>query len=172
MNGLGVSVEGYLWMRWLLASLHLLGFGLGLGAIWIRGSALQQLGKRQSSDPGVLDDTLYRIFRADNVWAIAAVLWVSTGLYRAFGGMEKGTAYYLNSHFFLLKMALFIGVVLLEVWPMVTLIRWRIAKGRGQPIDLQPSGAFARISRVQAVMVVLIVFLAVGMARGLGASFR
>ncbi|MCI0434527.1 MAG: DUF2214 family protein [Gemmatimonadetes bacterium] len=71
-------------LRWLIVSLHLLALPLGLGAITARARALR----------GPFDDAgLRRIFRADSLWGLAALLWISTGVGRAFGGLEKGTAY-------------------------------------------------------------------------------
>ena len=147
-------------LRWIFAALHLLGLGLGLGAIWARSRDLR----------GTLDaDSLRRVFYADTLWAIAAGLWIVTGLVRAFGGLEKGTAYYLASNVFWLKMSLLGLILLLEIWPMVTLIRWRIRLARGLTIDTQSAGSFALISIAQAVLVTAMVFAATAMARGLGA---
>jgi len=84
-------------IRWLLAAVHLLALGVGLGAVWARGRALQ----------APLDvPTLRRVFYADTWWGIAALLWISTGLVRAFGGYEKGAVYYLHNHLFWAKMGL------------------------------------------------------------------
>jgi putative membrane protein len=70
-------------VRWLFAALHLLALGIGLGAVWARGRGLQ----------GELDEIgLRRVFYADIWWGIAALLWIATGLVRAFGGLEKGAA--------------------------------------------------------------------------------
>lgn len=146
-------------LRWILAALHLLALGIGLGAVWSRGRALRAL-------PG--DDALRRAFAADTWWGIAALLWISTGLVRAFGGVEKGTRYYLQSDAFLAKMGLLAVIILLELWPMATLIRWRMQRQRGESPDPGPAAAFARISQVQAVLVILMVFAATAMARGLG----
>ncbi len=69
-------------IRWLLAAIHLLALGLGFGAVWARGRALR----------GELDPAgLRRAFYADTWWGVAAVLWIGTGLVRAFGGFEKGS---------------------------------------------------------------------------------
>ena len=109
-------------IRWLLAALHLLALGIGLGAVWARGRALQTQ----------LDVTgLRRVFYADTWWGIAAVLWVGTGLVRAFGGFEKGSFYYL----LWAKMGLLAAILVLEVGPMIALIRWRgaVARGYGVP---------------------------------------
>ncbi|MGH7187168.1 MAG: DUF2214 family protein [Pseudomonadota bacterium] len=147
-------------LRWLLASLHLLALGIGLGAVWARGRALN----------GDLDrGGLRRVFLADTYWGVAAVLWIVTGLIRAFGGFEKGTAYYLHNTAFLVKMALFLVILVLEVRPMITLIRWRTRVGQGEiPTSLPAARAMARISYLEAGLVVLIVLAATAMARGLG----
>lgn len=163
-------MDSFMLLRWGLASLHLLGFGLGLGAVWMRAGALQAIEKDSHEPNPDHAQNLDRAFFADNLWGLAALLWVGTGLYRAFGGVEKGTAYYLNNTLFWIKMALFIAVIVLEMRPMITLIRWRRAKGSGQAIDPAPAGSFARTSRIQALIVILIVFIAVAMARGMGAG--
>ena len=60
------------------------------------------------------------------------------------------------------------GLILaLEVYPMVTLIRWRIAAARGRSLDLSTAPAIARISFVQIVLLLGMVFAATAMARGL-----
>ena len=146
-------------LRWTIAAIHLLGLGLGLGAIWSRSRAL-----RDPSDPR----NIQRALSADTLWGIAALLWITTGLARAFAGLEKGSAYYLSNDAFWVKMALLGLVLLLEVWPMVTLIRWRIQLGRGETINTEPARRFAQISAVQTVLVVMMVFAATAMARGLG----
>ena len=60
-----------------------------------------------------------------------ALLWLLTGLGRAFGHVEKEPGFYLRNGFFWIKMALFVSVVALEIWPMLTFIRWRIARRAG-----------------------------------------
>jgi len=143
--------------RLLLASLHLLALGIGLGAVFARARALREpLG----------DSGLSRVFFTDNLWALAAVLWLTTGLVRAFGGFEKDTAYYLATPLFHLKITLFLVVFLLELWPMVTLVRWRRRRRRGEPVDTAAAETIARISYVQTAIVVGMVFVASAMARG------
>ncbi|MFL5605429.1 MAG: hypothetical protein ACJ8AD_03165, partial [Gemmatimonadaceae bacterium] len=60
----------------------------------------------------------------------------------------------------------------LEVWPMITLIRLRILRGRGA-LDAASRGTVTRriatISTVEAFLVVIMVGLAVAMARSYGA---
>jgi putative membrane protein len=93
---------------------------------------------------------------------------ISTGLWRLLAGLEKGTGYYLQNHVFLTKMALLALVLLLEIRPMITLIRWRKTVARGQAPDTTAAPLLARISFVQCGLIVLMVFAAAAMARGVG----
>ena len=148
-------------IRWLFAAIHLLALGVGLGSVWARGRALR----------GPLDPAgLRRVFYADTWWGIAALLWIGTGLVRAFGGLEKGSAYYLHNHLFWTKMGLLLLILLLELGPMMALIRWRTQVGRAEQPDTRAAKRFAQISFVQAGLVVLMVLAATAMARGFGAS--
>ena len=141
------------------SSLHLLALGLGLPSVFLRGRALR----------GPLDSPgLGRLFVADTVWGVAAALWVLTGLTRAFGGLEKGSTFYLSSPLFWVKMALLLAIVALEIWPMVTFIRWRVARGRGQSPDTGRARALYAVNQTQVVLVVVMVFVASMMARGIG----
>ena len=148
-------------LRVILAALHLLGFGLGAFAILTRGIALR---------PPVNGITIRRAFRADNLWAASAAILVATGLARYLGGMEKATAYYNHNEIFVVKMFLLAIILGLEVWPMITLIRWRIALGRGATPEAVMTPRRARristISFVQAGIMALMVFAAVAIARG------
>ena len=49
---------------------------------------------------------------------------------------------------------------------MLALIKWRIALARGSAIDIRRAKLFARISHVEALLVLLMVVAATGMARG------
>lgn len=144
-----------------LAALHLIALGLGLGAVLNRGTALREVPDIRS---------LRRVFRADMLWGIAAGIWIATGLWRYLGETEKGIAYYNGNYMFLTKMALLAIILALEVWPMITLIRWRIAMSRGGSASViavpGTARAIAMISHIQALLVVLMVFAAASMARG------
>ncbi len=145
------------WLRWLVATLHLLTLPLGLGAIWARSRALSTT--RSPAD-------LKSVFVADNLWGLAAFLWLSTGLLRVFAGLEKPAGYYTHDRVFYAKMALFLVVFLLELRPMITLIRWRGAVRRGLAVDTAPAAELARISQIQMAIVIVIVFAATALARG------
>ena len=145
--------------RWLLAALHLTALGIGFAAIWTRARALGRLGE---------EPAYRRVLAADTAWGLAALLWIATGLMRAFGGYEKGTDYYLQHPVFWVKMALLGAVLLLELWPMVTFVRWRLALARGTAVNASAAPALARVSLVQAVLILAMVFAASAMARGVG----
>jgi putative membrane protein len=142
-----------------VAALHYLALALGLPSVFLRGRALK----------GPLDrEGLRRLFAADTVWGLAALLWIVTGLLRAFAGLEKGTAFYTASRLFWLKLALFGVVFALEVWPMLTLIRWRRAVGRGATPDTSPARVLFQLTHAELALIVVIVFVASFMARGFG----
>ncbi|MGE8147812.1 DUF2214 family protein [Pseudomonas frederiksbergensis] len=144
--------------HWFLAAIHLLAFAMGLWGVLTRGTALSRLAAGTAQVRSVLV--------ADNVWGISAGILLITGLMRAFGGYEKGTDYYLHQPLFHLKMTLFVIILLLELAPMITLIKWRIALGRGASVDLGRAKLFARFSHVEALLMMLMVIAATGMARG------
>ena len=145
-------------VHWFLAAIHLLAFALGFWAVLSRGTAFRRLATGVGEARSVLI--------ADNLWGISAVLLLVTGGMRAFAGYEKGADYYLHQPLFHLKMTLFVLILLLEVAPMVTLIKWRIAQARGAAINTGRAALFARISHVEALLVLLMVVAATGMARG------
>ena len=141
----------------LVAALHFLALGIGLPSSYLRGRALK----------GRLDgEGLRRLFTADNVWGLAAALWIVTGLLRAFGGLEKGSAFYLASRLFWVKLDLFLLVFVLEIWPMLTFIRWRRQRRRGELPDTSRARALYVLTHVELALVVVIVFVATFMARG------
>ena len=153
-------------LRLALAWIHLLALGIGLAAVWARAAALSA-----ASDASHLK----RAFAADAWWGIAAGLWLITGVWRFAAGTEKDTSYYMSNHVFLAKMGLFLLILALEIYPMVTLIRWRgMLRRDGSSLDFTALRAAARristISYVECLLVIAIVLAAAAMARGYGAS--
>ncbi|HEX5633729.1 MAG TPA: DUF2214 family protein [Gemmatimonadales bacterium] len=148
-------------LRVILAALHLLALAIGFRAVLERSAALRLA-------PG--DAMLRRAFAADSWWGVAAILWLGTGLWRWLAGMEKTREFYRTADWFHLKLGLFTIVFLLELWPMVTLVRWRIARARRTPAEqvVVPAVAqrIAAIGRLQAVLLVAILTAAVAVARG------
>jgi putative membrane protein len=65
-------------------------------------------------------------------------------------------------------MALFLLVLLLEIRPMITFIRWRIKLGRGETVDTSVAPALYTHNHIELAIVVVMVFVASLMARGVG----
>ena len=140
----------------LLSAVHVLTLALGLGAVFMRGRALAR----------PLDDAGWqRLLAADNVWGVAAGLWIASGLGRVFFG-GKETSFYWRNGFFWVKLALFGLVFALEVMPMTTFIRVRSARRRRAALPRFSVEAYRRINSAEVVLVVAIVFAAAFMARG------
>lgn len=150
-------------LSWAIAALHLLGLAIGLGSVWARGEAL----RGDLSPAG-----LRRVFAADNWWGVSGLLLIGTGLYRLLAELDKSTEYYFRNHLFVAKMGCLALVLALEIPPMVTLIRWRVAHSRGEVADPTRAPQLAVVSRAQAVLLVLMILAASGMARGQGLLTR
>lgn len=144
--------------RFLLAVLHLLALAIGIAAVYARGRALRRI-----TTAADLPDA----FHADNWYGVAALIWIGTGLWRAFGSVEKGSAYYLESHWFIGKMGLFALVLVLELIPMITLIRWRRAYERNTAMALERAPMLGNLSYAQLPVLLLMVLMASAMARGM-----
>jgi putative membrane protein len=142
-----------------MAAVHLIALAVGFGAIWMRANALRLVPDRAAVS-GVLG--------ADIWWGVAALLWLGTGLARLFAGMEKATDYYLANHLFWGKLVLFTVIVLLELPQAMDYGRWRRALRAGQPAPSGKAPRWATLSRIQVGLVLLIILLATGMARGMG----
>jgi len=145
-----------------LSALHVLALAVGFGAVFARGRRLRDL-RRSREDAGALS----RLFQADSLWGVAALLWIATGLLWVFGRLEKTPDFYLRNGFFWVKMALFVLVLALEIFPMLTFIRWRMARSRGgAPADGANLAVLIALNDAEVAIVLLIPFTAALMARG------
>ena len=142
-----------------LAYLHYLALGLGFVGVFSRGRAIKNIIVNKSNDTKEL-------FLADNIWGIAALLWIVTGLMRAFGTYEKGPSFYMNSHWFWLKMTMFACIFVLEIYPMITFMKWRKTKKQVTENDYPTLIKIRKINHIEALLVFLIPFVATIMARG------
>lgn len=152
-------------MQIFIAAVHLIAMSLAMYGVLARGTALRETPTSNS---------LPRAFRADAFWGIAALVLIVTGLYRLLGPLDKGAAYYMKNGLFHAKLTCIVLIIALEISPMLTLIRARAAfRGGSSPETLLPAPAarkIAMISHVQAVLLVVIVFLASAFARWAGAK--
>ena len=108
--------------------------------------------------------TARRLARADMVVGLSAGVLVVVGLLRVVY-FEKGAAFYLHNAAFIAKMALFVAVALLSIYPTLKFLSWR--KGG---VDASALPAIRRILHLELVGVVLILLCAPLMARGIGFS--
>jgi putative membrane protein len=140
----------------LLSAIHVLTLALGLGAVVMRGRALAR----------PLDEAGWpRLLAADNLWGVAAGLWIASGLARVFFG-GKEPSFYWHNGFFWIKLALFGLVFALELTPMMTFIRVRTARRRRTALPRFSVDAYRQINAAEVVLVVATVFAAAFMARG------
>lgn len=137
-----------------------MGVALGLGSVVARGYFLR-------ATP-FSDVDRQRALNVDGVWGLAALLLLPTGFLRAFAGLEKGFDFYSHSALFWIKVTLVVGLMALEMWPMITLIKWRVAIGKGQPVDTSKARVFGTISYVEAALLLVVMLCAAFMARGFG----
>jgi putative membrane protein len=146
-----------------LSALHVLALAIGFAAVFARGRRLRDL-LRSPEDPGALQQLL----QADNVWGVAALLWIVTGFLRAFGRLEKTPDFYLRNGFFWVKMVLFALILALEIRPMATFVGWRVSRARRgvAPVGATNLGALITLNDIEAALVLLIPFAAALMARG------
>jgi len=151
------------WQAAVASALHVLALAIGLPAIALRARAL-------------LAGDVVRAERADNAWGIAAVLWISTGLWRLLW-LEKGWAFYAAHWAFHAKMGVLVVIGVLELWPMAVLLRWRArvawAKRHDEPPPPDPSSVVALgwVSAVETAGLCIMPFLAAAMARALAPPF-
>ena len=118
---------------------------------------------------GLTVEEARRIQRVDLWYGISAGLLIAIGLLRVFY-FEKGSNYYFHNYVFWIKMALFVVVGLLSIYPTVRYIKWNpvLAGNRSPEI---PDGEFRNIRLLlwlELTGIALILFAAPMMARGLG----
>jgi putative membrane protein len=147
-------------LRASLSALHVLALAIGLGAVFARGRRLRDL-RRDPSD----SVARARLLSADNAWGLSALLFLATGIARAFGRLEKTPDFYLRNGFFWVKMSLFALVFALEILPMITFMRWRMSKA-GPVLSRDRISTLVALNDAEVALVCVIPFTAALMARG------
>ena len=145
-------------IRWLLAAIHLLAFGFAL-------ASFSGVRVRCASLP--CERAALRVSRGYQVGPFRT----GVGRHRGDAGIRrfrKGADYYLHEPLFHVKMTLLVLILFIEIPSMIALIRWRASIRKGVVPNLKKARSYARYSVIQTVLLVLMVFAATGMARGIG----
>ncbi|MBC3930226.1 DUF2214 family protein [Undibacterium curvum] len=107
----------------------------------------------------------------DALYGMSATLILVIGVLRVMY-FEKGADYYLHSHAFLFKMAVFAVVGLISIYPTVVFLRWgkTIKQNRIPALSGTELKNIRRVIRLELCGIVLIILNAVLMAKGTGFS--
>lgn len=108
------------------------------------------------------------VLRMDMVYGIAATVLLVVGFVRVLY-TEKGAAYYFASGSFLVKLALFIVVALLSIYPTIKFLSWRAAlrEGRVPEFPAAARRTVRMLVHIELTLLFVIMLMAVMMARGL-----
>jgi len=138
---------------------HLLSLALGVLSLTARARALAAAER---------DEDLKPVFFWDGVYGLVAIVWIGSGLWRAFGGVEKGSDYYLSNHVFWTKMLLLAALLVLEGILAATFVRWRIQLRKRVPVSLARKARLVRFHWAEFWLLLGMVTMAALMARGVG----
>lgn len=119
---------------------------------------------------GPLDERTVRLLGRMDLWyAGSAVAVLATGFLRA-GLGAKGGDFYFSAWPIYVKIALFVIVGLISIYPTLTFIRWRRAyeHDRGWAVPAPEQARIRKLVMAEVHLAALIPVVAVIMARGLG----
>jgi len=110
-----------------------------------------------------------KLLRIDLYYGICALVLLGVGALRVFQ-FEKGASYYFSNGFFLAKLALFVLVAVVSIYPTVTFLSWRPAlrAGRIPEVTAQQERRVKLCLRVELAAILGILLAAPLMARGFG----
>jgi putative membrane protein len=120
--------------------------------------------------PGRVDEALPTIGKIDGAYGAASVLLLLAGFARVSWGM-KDSAFYFDNPVFWAKIALFLAIGLASLPPTLAFINWRRAR-QANAAFVVPADALRRVRvwlHIEAGLLVLVIFAAALMARGIGA---
>lgn len=109
------------------------------------------------------------LLRIDAIYGISALVLIVVGLVRVYA-TEKGAAYYLHSATFIAKVALFIAIGLISIYPTRRFITWRaqLRAGATPVLDEVVRARIHNAVRLELVLLAIVILCAVLMARGFG----
>ncbi len=114
-------------------------------------------------------ETAKRIQRADRTYGLMAGLVLVFGFLRVFY-FEKGSDYYFNNTYFLIKMAIFVIVGIMTIYPTMTYLRWNEELNQGiAPTFSEPDSIRLRkFLHYQLIGIGVVLLCASMMAKGFG----
>lgn len=158
---LSLSVKKNMWGSVIVAYLHYIGFMLSFGSLAVEGLTLKQ---------DLNSDEAWKIVIADAVYGISATIVLITGILRVlyFG---QGSHYYLSNPIFHTKVALFLLIGAISLYPTISFLLWigDLRQGKPPTLELPKINRLRWLIRVELVGFALIPLLAAAMARGIGA---
>ena len=110
-----------------------------------------------------------KLQRADIIFGICAGIILVVGLIRVFH-FEKGASYYFHSIPFMIKIALFILMGLLSIYPTIQFISWRshIRNNQDPVVPDHKITLIQRIIKYELAIAILMMLCAAMAARGVG----
>lgn len=110
-----------------------------------------------------------RLLVVDMAFGLSATLVLLAGIARVLW-FAKGPAYYLHDIFFIAKMALFVAIGLMSIYPTRQFLRMRpvLRQGGTPAIDPAHLRRIRRVIHIEATLVVLMILCASLMAHGIG----
>lgn len=113
--------------------------------------------------------TARKLLAADLVFGIAAGAVLVVGLLRVLY-FEGASSYYFQSVPFISKLALFVVIGLLSIYPTVTFLSWRpaIRQGRAPDVDARKIKSIRAVIHLELMGIVLLILCAALTARGIG----
>jgi len=108
-----------------------------------------------------------RMQLCDALYGLSSLALIVAGVSRVYF-FEKGSDFYLHSPFFITKIALFVAVGLLSIYPTMQFITWRTATRAGQApvVDASTFARIALLLRLEVLLLVAIIVSASLMAKG------
>jgi putative membrane protein len=110
--------------------------------------------------------TAKKLAIVDGIYGLAAVLTVITGVSLLFGSAGKPVEFYLQNPMFHAKATFFVVAALLSIWPSIRFFKGAQAAKKGAEFVEYPK-AIAHLQRAQLVILLVLPFMGLSMARGL-----
>ena len=154
-----MNLDNGVLLRAIIAYIHYLSFMVCFGALVLERKILKTSPNREESISIVVIDIIY---------GLAALTLLISGIMRVlyFG---QGTEFYTNNPLFWIKVALFIFVGVLSLYPTITYILWVVPLSKGDLPEVNSNlvDRLRKIINVELLGFALIPFFATLMARGI-----